>query len=115
MEDYHNEDDAKGKYTQVYLCLFGEFDLTPIEGLLVSEIKTLSKQRGYCWASEKSFGRWFNVSLPTIIKAIQKLIKLELVECLGRTPEKTLKLKVTDVVENCFFESKKFLEERRNL
>lgn len=50
--------------------------LTDFQKLLFAFITGLCKQKGYCWASNAYFEKFFNKSTDTIIKAITKLVEL---------------------------------------
>lgn len=53
--------------------ILGEYNLTPLERLLLIYILSLCKKYGYCWATNEFFSNNFNVSKQTISKSISSL------------------------------------------
>lgn len=55
--------------------LLGDSRLTFLERLLLIDILSLCKKKGYCWATNEYFKNLFNVSKQTISKSISSLSK----------------------------------------
>ena len=55
--------------------LLGDSRLTFLERLLLIDILSLCKKKGYCWATNEYFKNMFNVSKQTISKSISSLSK----------------------------------------
>ena len=55
--------------------ILGDYNLTPLERLLLIYILSLCKKYGYCWATNEFFSNSFNVSKQTISKSISSLSK----------------------------------------
>lgn len=55
--------------------LLGDSRLTFLERLLLMDILSLCKKKGYCWATNEYFKNLFNVSKQTISKSISSLSK----------------------------------------
>ena len=55
--------------------ILGDNNLTPLERLLLIDIVSLCKQKGYCWATNEYFAELFNVRKQTISKSISSLSK----------------------------------------
>lgn len=55
--------------------LLGDNRLTFLERLLLMDILSLCKKKGYCWATNEYFKNLFNVSKQTISKSISSLSK----------------------------------------
>ncbi len=55
--------------------LLGDSRLTFLERLLLMDIVSLCKKKGYCWATNEYFKNLFNVSKQTISKSISSLSK----------------------------------------
>lgn len=53
--------------------ILGDYNLTPLEKLLLIYILSLRKKYGYCWATNEFFSNSFNVSKQTISKSISSL------------------------------------------
>lgn len=53
--------------------ILGDYNLTPLERLLLIYILSLCKKYGYCWATNEFFSNSFNVSKQTISKSISSL------------------------------------------
>ncbi len=53
--------------------ILGDYNLTPLERLLLIYILSLCKKYGYCWATNEFFSDSFNVSKQTISKSISSL------------------------------------------
>ncbi len=53
--------------------MLGDYNLTPLERLLLIYILSLCKKKGYCWATNEFFSDSFNVSKQTISKSISSL------------------------------------------
>lgn len=53
--------------------ILGDYNLTPLERLLLIYILSLCKEYGYCWATNEFFSDSFNVSKQTISKSISSL------------------------------------------
>lgn len=53
--------------------ILGDYNLTPLERLLLIYILSLCKKYGYCWATNEFFSDNFNVSKQTISKSISSL------------------------------------------
>ena len=53
--------------------ILGDYNLTPLERLLLIYILSLCKRYGYCWATNEFFSVSFNVSKQTISKSISSL------------------------------------------
>ena len=53
--------------------ILGDYNLTPLERLLLIYILSLCKKYGYCWATNEFFSDSFNVSNQTISKSISSL------------------------------------------
>ena len=53
--------------------ILGDYNLTPLERLLLIYILSLCKKKGYCWATNEFFSDSFNVSKQTISKSISSL------------------------------------------
>ncbi len=53
--------------------ILGDYNLTPLERLLLIYILSLCKKYGYCWATNEFFSNNFNVSKQTISKSISSL------------------------------------------
>ena len=54
-------------------CILGDYNLPPLERLLLIYILSLCKKYGYCWATNEFFSDSFNVSKQTISKSISSL------------------------------------------
>lgn len=57
--------------------LLGDNRLTSNERLLLIDILSLCKKKGYCWATNEYFKNLFNVSNQTISKSISSLSKYD--------------------------------------
>lgn len=55
--------------------LLGDSRLTFLERLLLMDILSLCKKKGYCWATNEYFKNLFNVSKQTISKSVSSLSK----------------------------------------
>lgn len=55
--------------------LLGDSRLTFLEKLLLIDILSLCKKKGYCWATNEYFKNLFNVSRQTISKSISSFSK----------------------------------------
>ncbi len=55
--------------------ILGDSRLTFLERLLLMDILSLCKKKGYCWATNEYFKNLFNVSKQTISKSISSLSK----------------------------------------
>lgn len=55
--------------------LLGDSRLTFLERLLLIDILSLCKKKGYCWATNEYFKKLFSVSKQTISKSISSLSK----------------------------------------
>lgn len=55
--------------------LLGDSRLTFLERLLLIDILSLCKKKGYCWATNEYFKKLFNVSKQTVSKSISSLSK----------------------------------------
>lgn len=55
--------------------LLGDSRLTFLERLLLMDILSLCKKKGYCWSTNEYFKNLFNVSKQTISKSISSLSK----------------------------------------
>lgn len=55
--------------------LLGDNRLTFLKRLLLIDILSLCKKKGYCWATNKCFKNLFNVSKQTVSKSISSLSK----------------------------------------
>lgn len=55
--------------------ILGDSNLTPLEKLLLINILSLCKKKGYCWATNEYFKNLFSVSKQTISKSISSLSK----------------------------------------
>ena len=55
--------------------ILGDSRLTFLERLLLIDILSLCKKKGYCWATKEYFKNLFNVSKQTISKSISSLSK----------------------------------------
>jgi len=55
--------------------LLGDSRLTFLERLLLMDILSLCKKKGYCWATNEYFKNLFKVSKQTILKSISSLSK----------------------------------------
>ena len=53
--------------------ILGDYNLMPLERLLLIYIFSLCKKYGYCWATNEFFSNNFNVSKQTISKSISSL------------------------------------------
>lgn len=53
--------------------ILGDYNLTPLERLLLIYILSLCRKYGYCWATNEFFSDSFNVSKQTISKSISSL------------------------------------------
>lgn len=53
--------------------ILGDYNLTPLERLLLIYILSLCKKYEYCWATNEFFSNNFNVSKQTISKSISSL------------------------------------------
>ncbi len=53
--------------------ILGDYNLTPLERLLLIYILSLCKKYGYCWATNEFFSDSFNVSKQTISKSLSSL------------------------------------------
>lgn len=53
--------------------ILGDYNLTPLERLLLIYILSLCKKYGYCWATNEFFSNSFNISKQTISKSISSL------------------------------------------
>ena len=53
--------------------ILGDYNLTPLERLLLIYILSLCKKYGYCWATNEFFSNSFNVSKQTTSKSISSL------------------------------------------
>ena len=55
--------------------ILGDYNLTPLERLLLIYILSLCKKYGYCWATNEYFAELFGVRNQTISKSISSLFK----------------------------------------
>lgn len=55
-------------------------NLTPLAKILFAKIYSLTKQEGYCWATNKMLALYFNVTERTITSNINKLNKYGYIE-----------------------------------
>ena len=55
--------------------LLGDSRLTFLERLLLIDILSLCKKKGYCWATNEYFKNLFSVSKQTVSKSISSLSK----------------------------------------
>jgi predicted MarR family transcription regulator len=85
----------KNTFCKIYWDIFGEFDLSPIEGLLLSLIHGLSRSKGYCYASKQTLADLLNVTDICIYGVIARLEEDGLIERTGITDKKTMGLMVT--------------------
>lgn len=60
-------------YSLIPISILRDNNLTSLEKLLLIEIISLCKQKGYCWATNKYFSNTNNVSRTTISKSINNI------------------------------------------
>ena|SRR3989344_405240 len=61
-------------FYRLWWITISTFGLTPTEALLMFLVDSLSKNRGWCYASKKTLADLLNVTEPTIYNAQKKLI-----------------------------------------
>lgn len=88
---------GQGRYIIIYHAITKRFGLTLLESALISTIHTLSKKSSNCcYMSQGTFANLFNVSIPTIVSALDNLERLGLVEkSATKSHLKTNKLRVS--------------------
>lgn len=79
---------ADGYYSTIYHGLSVEFNLSPTESLLLAQILSLSKERGYCFASQSTLAHNLNLTETTINSNLQNLLTKGLI---GAGSEKTVR------------------------
>ena len=87
-------------FQKIYWAVFEEFDLSPMEGLLLYLILGLSRNKGYCYASKLTLGEILNVTDICVYNTIARLVKKELVKKIGKTKNGVMALQVTDEVHS---------------
>lgn len=91
--------------------LLGDSRLTFLERLLLIDILSLCKKKGYCWATNEYFKNLFNVSKQAISKSISSLSKYNYIDIEINNSEKNnakriirlsevLKKRITSIQEN---------------
>lgn len=76
------------KYIYFYISILNDFDLSIVEGFLILLIYSLSRQKGYCYASKKYLSKMMNMSEVSVFNLIKKLTTKKLLFKTGYTENK---------------------------
>ena len=79
--------------------ILGDNNLTPLERLLLIDIVSLCKQKGYCWVTNEYFAELFGVRKQTISKSISGLSKNNYVESKFDNSEKNNSKRILKISE----------------
>jgi len=106
-EKNENMDENKKNYFIVWEEALVLFDLKPSDASLLFLVCSLSKKRGYCYASRETLAKKLNVSVATIYNLLRKLKRRGLLTNAGTSNYYTVKIGLTDKMES-------FLEGTKN-
>lgn len=102
-------------YVIIYHPITKRFGLSVLESALVSIIRTLSKNYGYCDMGQGAFASLFCVTVPTISSALDRLEQIGLIQKSStKSIWRTNKLKVSAEVNGLIDEIRAQIELQKN-
>lgn len=114
-EPKKNIDKIQLTYSTVYNGISVRFNLAPIEILVVATIDSLSKKFGFCYASQGTFSKIFNVSVPTIASALKELEQKRIIIKSDKKGQfGTLRWKLTEDIQEYIKEIKQQIKPKSN-